>query len=109
VDKLAAFIQSNEGLWGPVSERSRDAAVIAIIQLRETGRKWFVIGAEMRENRRVLIGYEPRCRYHALGDGWFALAGDFFVRAAWATGDHLDVHTLTSPVPVEELDVDDRF
>jgi hypothetical protein len=109
VEKLAAFLLSNEGRWAPVSERSRAAAVIAVLELRETGRKWFVIGAEVHEGRRVLVGYEPRCRYHSPGDGWFALASDFFVRAARATGDHLDVHTMNSNVPVADLDVDDAF
>jgi len=109
VEKLAAFLQSNEAQWAPVGERSRDAAVIAVIELRDTGRKWFVIGAEVHDGRHVLIGYEPRCRYHAPGDGWFALTSDFFVRAARATGDHLDVHAMTSAVPVADLDVDDAF
>ncbi len=92
-----------------MSERSRDAPVVAIIELRETRRKWFVVGAEMQEGRHVLVGYEPRCRYHAPGNGWFALASDFFVRAARATGDQLDVHALTSAVPLADLDVDDAF
>lgn len=109
MEKLAAFLQSNEGRWAPVSERSREAAVIAIFELRETGRKWFIIGAEMRDGRHVLLGYEPRCRYHTPGDGSFALVSDFFLRAARATGDQLDVHTMTSAMAVADLDVDDRF
>jgi hypothetical protein len=109
VEKLAAFLQLNEGRWAPAYARSRDAAVIAIIELRETRRKWFIIGAEVHDGRHVLIGYEPRCRYHAPGDGWFALASDFFIRAAHATGDQLDVHTMTSAMPVADLDVDDGF
>ena len=107
MEKLAAFLESNEGRWAAVSERSRDAPVIAVIELRETGRKWFVVGAEVHEGRRVLVGYEPRCRYHAPGDGWFALASDFFVRAARATGDHLDVHTMSTKVNVADVDVDE--
>lgn len=109
MEKLAAFLQSNEGRWAPVSERSRDSAVVAIIELRETRRRWFVVGAEVHDGRHVLIGYEPRCRYHAPGDGWFALASDFFVRAARATGDQLDVHTIASGTLVADLDVDDGF
>ena len=65
VEKLAAFLESNEGRWAPVTERSRETGAIAVIELRETGRKWFIIGAEVHEGRHVLIGYEPRCRYHA--------------------------------------------
>ncbi len=109
METLATFLQSNAGRWAPVPDRSRDAPVVAIIQLRETGRKWFVIGAEVQAGRHVLIGYEPRCRYHTSGDGWFALASDFFVRAARATGDHLDVHTMASRVPVAVLDVEASF
>lgn len=109
MEKLTAFLHSNEGRWAPVIERSRETAVIAVISLRETGRKWFIVGADVQEGRRVLIGYEPRCRFHAPGDGWFALSDEFFVRAARATGDQLDFQPLSPAVAVADLDVDDAF
>lgn len=83
--------------------------MIAVISLRETGRKWFVVGADVHNGRRVLIGYEPRCRYHTPRDGWFALSEDFFVRAARATGDQLDFHLPSQAASVADLDVDDAF
>jgi hypothetical protein len=109
VEKLAALLRLDDARSTHIAERSYEAAVVAVIELRETRRRWFVVGVEVCGNQRMLVGYEPRCRYGSVGDGWFTLGADFFVKAARVTGDELDVHTMSSHVTVAELDVEDRF
>jgi hypothetical protein len=109
VEKLVALLGQDDARWAPDGERSPDTAVIAVIELRETRRKWFVTGVEVCGDARVLVGYEPRCRYGSVGDGWFTLSTDFFIDAALVSQDELDVHTMSLRVTVAELDIEDRF
>jgi hypothetical protein len=109
VEKLVALLSQDDARWAPDGERSPETAVIAVLELRETRRKWFVTGVEARGDQRMLIGYEPRCRYGSAGDGWFVLCADFFIDAALVSQDDLDVQTMSSRVTVAELDIDDRF
>lgn len=91
VESLAAFLQTYQEHPCPV-EKTRDARVLAVLELRDTRRRWYVVSAEKRDGKHLLVGYEPPCRY-APDDGWFVLPSDFFLRAALATGDSLDVRT----------------
>lgn len=91
MESLSAFLKSYEAPPVPVV-RDRRARVLAILELRDSKRRWFVVGAEERDGRYFLVGYEPPCRYSP-SDGWFRLPSDFFMRAALASGDSLDVHT----------------
>jgi hypothetical protein len=109
VEKLVALLGQDDARWAPAGEQSLDAAVIAVLELRETRRKWFVTGVEVCGDQRLLVGYEPQCRYGSSGDGWFKLDTDFFIDAAVVSQDDLDVHTISTRVTVAELDIEDRY
>jgi hypothetical protein len=109
VEKLVALLGQDDAPSRVDAERSPDTAVIAVIELRETRRKWFITGVEVCGDEHMLVGYEPRCRYGSAGDGWFVLGTDFFTDAALVSQDELDVHTMSSRVTLAELDIEDRF
>ncbi len=88
-------------------ERSLALPVLAVLQLRETARVWYVVGGREADGRLELMGYEPRGRYSAPGDGGFILAADFFDRAAGATGDVLEVFLPKNGIPLERAEVMD--
>jgi len=87
-----------------VETRSDATEVRAIIRLAAAERTWYIVGARRDSGGTLeLMGYDPGCRFHSPGDGWFVLQPEFFETTAEVTADTIACEILPKPVALSEL------